>query len=74
MRPLLIVLIAVLVIAIFGHIIGAVICLAGWIYGVLLSFQANLWLGLASFFFPPIGVVIGVGSFVTGRNIARMTL
>ena len=77
MNPLGIVLVVVLVAAVFGHVIGPVaqaVCLIGWIYGMVLSFRANGWLGLAALILPPIGIGIGVGSFVIGRNLARLTM
>jgi hypothetical protein len=42
-----------------------------WVFGVVRSFQAHWLLGVVSLFFAPLGLVVGVGSLITHRNLGN---
>ncbi|HEY9775736.1 MAG TPA: hypothetical protein V6C81_18370 [Planktothrix sp.] len=42
-----------------------------WVFGVVRSFQASLILGIISLLFAPLGLIVGVGSLITGRNVGN---
>lgn len=72
-KTLLLVIAGIVIAAVFGKaIIGTLVqlaILAAFIFGVIRAFQAHWILGVVALLVSPVGVIIGAGSLILGRNL-----
>lgn len=74
-QTLIIIAVAVVLLAYFGKAVISTLwqlaVLVAFVFGVIRSFQAHWILGVVSLLVAPVGVIVGVGSVITGRNIGN---
>lgn len=74
-QTLIIIAVAVVLLAYFGKAVISTLwqlaVLVAFVFGVIRSFQAHWILGVVALVVAPVGVIVGVGSVITGRNIGN---
>ncbi len=72
-KTILLIIAGVIILAVFGKaLIGTIVQLAvlvAWVFGVIRSFQAHWILGVVALLIAPVGVIVGAGSLILGRNL-----